>query len=110
MTQRRKTARKQIKFYSQVIDRKSKQLLGYLGDLSLKGAMLVCDKEFSPQSILHLKIDMPDSFEPDHLNLTTRVIWSEKDPESDLFRMGIQWYDLNSEADANLTKLLSEIA
>jgi c-di-GMP-binding flagellar brake protein YcgR len=110
MTQRRKTTRKHIKFYSQVMDRKTKQLLGYLDDLSLKGAMLVCDKEFSPQSILHLKIDMPDSFEQDHLNLTSQVIWSEKVPESDLFRMGIQWYDLNPEVDASLTKLFSDFA
>ena len=108
MGERRKYNRNKIKFFSRVYDRKTKQLIGYLVDLSSNGAMLISQTRLLPQEILHLQMDLPENFNKSHLFLTGQIVWSEKDGISDLFKTGVQWINTSPEDISFLSKLIKE--
>jgi hypothetical protein len=107
MKERRKTHRKPIQYFTYVYDRKTRQLIGYLVDLTLEGGLLVTEKEIPLDTIIFLQIDVPESFEEKNLNITSRVIWCEADPDSDLHKTGVEWMNLDSEGQLVLCNILS---
>jgi hypothetical protein len=91
MEERRKIPRKYLMFYARVFDRKNGELLGYLADLTPKGAMLISETPIESGVSFRLKMDLPDRFfTHDHLNFEAMSIWCNPDVDPKLFNTGFQ--------------------
>jgi hypothetical protein len=105
---RRKQDRKYLTFFSRVTDRVTGRMIGYLVDLTTGGALLIGDIALEKNKILHLQIDLPlELAEIETLDLEVRTVWSQPDPDPELFRTGLQLLDVTPENLAILEKLLS---
>jgi hypothetical protein len=107
MKERRKIYRKPLHYFTHVYDRKTRQLIGYLVDVSPSGGQLVTEKEIPLESLLYLQVDLPAAFEQKILDITSRVIWCETDPGSDLFNTGVEWVNLEPEVQALFSQMIS---
>ena len=58
--ERRKQERKTLVAYTQVFDLYGGNLLGYLGDLTVSGAMIISEKAMKPDTDITLAIELPE--------------------------------------------------
>ena len=107
MDERRKAHRKPLYYFTHVHDRKTRQLIGYLVDISLEGGLLVTEKEVPLETIIYLRVNLPEVFEKENLDITSRVIWCETDPNSDLFKTGVEWVSVDPEAQVLINQMIS---
>jgi hypothetical protein len=91
MEERRRSARKYLSFFSRVIDPHTDRLLGYLVDLTTRGALMIGNISFKTGAILPMRIDLPEEFSPlEHLDLVAKVVWILPDVDPELYRTGLQ--------------------
>jgi len=78
--------------YSQVFDLYGGRLLGYLGDLTLQGAMVISDKDLTVNSMLTLAIELPElqNVTATRLIFPTRVVWCDQDISPEYFNIGFE--------------------
>ncbi|MCX6066492.1 MAG: PilZ domain-containing protein [Chloroflexi bacterium] len=97
MHDRRKLDRKYLTIYSRVFDRVSGRLLGYLADLSEKGAMIISDEPIPEAQEIHLRFDLSDPpiFSANHLDLDVRVTWCGPDIDPAFYNIGFEFLSIN---------------
>lgn len=93
MQERRKFPRKDLMSYSQVFDVNRGKLIGYLGDLSFTGAMIIGDDPQKVDEKMTISIQLPEL--PDitdkHLSLRVRVAWCHQDLSPEYFNVGMEF-------------------
>ena len=96
--ERRKLERKFLVVYSRVFDRKTGKVIGYLSDLTVKGAMVIGEHHLENGEYYQLRIDLPESseFKKDHLDIDAKSVWSKPDIDPAFFNTGFQFGDLAS--------------
>jgi PilZ domain len=96
MNERRKAPRKSLMSYSQVFDLYGGQLLGYLGDLNLLGAMVIGDKPVAKGTNLTLAIELPElpGVRATRMVIPARVVWSEQDISPNFFNIGLEFMEV----------------
>jgi hypothetical protein len=99
MQERRKEARKSLMAYTQVFDLYGGVLLGYLGDLTMKGAMVIGDKALVEDSKLTLAIELPEleGVKASRIIFPARVVWCDQDISPDYFNIGFELLDVKPE-------------
>lgn len=99
MNERRTLDRKYLMVYSRVFDRTTGKILGYLSDLSPKGAMIISDDPIGENAKLSLRFDLPDPplFSTDHLNLEARVAWCKPDIDPSFYNIGFEFLEINEQ-------------
>jgi hypothetical protein len=97
MQERRNKNRKNLAVYSRVFDRDSGKVLGYLSDLTQKGAMIISDSPISENTNYNLRFDLPDPalFSTDHLNLDARAAWCSPDIDPAFFNVGFEFIKIS---------------
>jgi hypothetical protein len=97
MQERRTLERKYLAIYSRVFDRLTGRVLGYLADLSQKGAMIISDDPMPENTNISLRFDLPDPplFSTDHLNMEARVAWSKPDIDPAFYNIGFEFLSVN---------------
>jgi hypothetical protein len=95
--ERRKLERKFLVVYSRVFDRRSGKVIGYLSDLTVKGAMVIGEHHLEQGDSYQLRIDLPESneFKKDHLDITAKSVWSRPDIDPVFFNTGFEFDELN---------------
>ncbi len=107
--ERRKQSRRQLRFFTRVIDSHSGRFLGYLANLTLDGAMMISHKPLNTDAILHFQIDLPENYSNnEQLSLSARAVWSQPDADPDFYRVGLQLLDLSQDETELLGRLLEE--
>ncbi len=108
MQERRKLDRKYLMVYSRVFDRVTGRILGYLSDLSPKGAMIISDDPISENVNLSLRFDLPDPplFSTDHLNLQARVAWCKPDIDPSFFNIGFEFIKIDEQERAIINEMI----
>lgn len=93
MQERRKSPRKDLMSYSQVFDVNRGKLIGYLGDLSLTGAMIIGDEPQNVDDKMTITIQLPEL--PDinarRLTLRVRIAWCHQDLSPEYFNIGMEF-------------------
>ncbi len=91
MQERRNNNRKNLAVYSRVYDRDTGIVLGYLSDLTQKGAMIISDSPIAENIIFKLRFDLPDPalFSTDHLNMDAHVAWCNPDLDPAFYNIGL---------------------
>ncbi|GAB4488507.1 MAG: hypothetical protein Fur0016_14290 [Anaerolineales bacterium] len=108
MKERRTLDRKYLMVYSRVFDRATGKILGYLSDLSPKGAMIISDDPIGENAKLSLRFDLPDPplFSTDHLNLEARVAWCKPDIDPSFYNIGFEFLKINEQETAIIEEMI----
>ena len=93
MQDRRKLPRKDLMSYSQVFDVTQGKLIGYLGDLTLLGAMVIGDEPLQVNDKLTISIQLPElpRINATRLTLPVRVVRCHQDISPEYFNIGLEF-------------------
>lgn len=112
MDERRELARKNLIIYSRVSDRNFGNLLGYLCDLSLKGAMIISEEQEEPNTVIPLRFDLPDMgsdlFEVEHMDITARVVYCQPDVSPSFYNIGFEFLGVDSQQKAFIERMMEK--
>jgi hypothetical protein len=99
MQDRRKLPRKDLMSYSQVFDLGEGRLIGYLGDLTLLGAMVIGDEPLAEGEKLTISIQLPELPEVSatRLTLPVRVVRCQQDLSPEYFNIGLEFEQVTDE-------------
>ena len=99
MQERRKAQRKNLMAYTQVFDLYGGYLLGYLGDLNLRGAMVIGNKLMTENTELTLAIELPDlpNISVPRIAIPVRVVWHQQDISPEFFNVGFEFKEVTPE-------------
>ncbi len=94
--------------YSRVFERNLGRMLGYLGDLSLSGAMIISEQPQIVNSVLPLRFDLPDLqlFKAGQLDISARVAHCEPDINPAFYNIGFQFQDVTPEKKATIERMM----
>ena len=108
MDERRRLDRKYLIVYSRVFERSLGRMLGYLGDLSLFGAMIISEQPQVVNSVLPLRFDLPDLqlFKAGQLDIAARVAHCEPDINPAFYNIGFEFLDVSTEKKAIIEKMM----
>jgi len=108
MDERRKLDRKYLIVYSRVFERNLGKMLGYLGDLSLSGAMIISEHAQTVNSMLPLRFDLPDLqlFNVGQLDIAARVAHCDPDINPAFYNIGFEFLDITPEEKAIIEKMM----
>jgi hypothetical protein len=93
MQDRRKLPRKDLMSYSQVFDLSRGKLIGYLGDLTLLGAMVIGDEPLKVEDQMPISIQLPElpKINATRLTLPVRVVRCHQDISPEYFNIGVEF-------------------
>lgn len=112
MKERRTLERKDLMVYSRVFDRLTGKILGYLSDLSPKGAMIISDDPLPENTTLELRFDLPAPFlfPANHLILPARVAWCQPDLDPSFHNIGLEFLEVNPQQQAMIEEIIAAYA
>ena len=90
MQERRKQPRKELMSYSQVYDLYNGQLIGYLGDINLLGAMVIGDEQLEMNTTFTISIQLPElpGITATRIAMPVRVAYCKRDLSPEYFNIG----------------------
>jgi hypothetical protein len=98
MSEQRKETRRKLMAFTPVYDSKQKVLLGYIGDLTLLGVMVIGERavEINTEAILKIEFpdDLPDGFST-HITIPARVAWCRQDESPHYFNIGFEFTEVS---------------
>ncbi len=99
MKERRRQERKSLIAYTQVFDLYGGSLLGYLGDLTLHGAMVIGNKPLKENAEITLAIELPElpNIHAARMTLPARVVWCERDLSPQFFNLGFEFLEVTED-------------
>jgi len=99
MQDRRKLPRKDLMSYSQVFDLSRGKLIGYLGDLTSIGAMVIGDEPLKVEDKLTISIQLPElpRINATRLTLPVRVVRCHQDISPEYFNIGVEFDEVTEE-------------
>ncbi len=99
MQERRKETRKNLMAYTQVFDLYGGFLLGYLSDLTLQGAMIICDRAMEENIDMTLGIELPElpNIKSARIAIPARALWCQQDISPEFFNVGFEFKDVTDE-------------
>jgi hypothetical protein len=108
MQERRRIDRKHLAVYSRVFDRTSGLVLGYLGDLSPNGTMLISDDPIPEGEFFNLRFDLPDPplFSVSHLDLKARSAWCSPDVDPAFYNIGFEFISVSQDEQLIIAEMI----
>ena len=109
MSERRTEARKKVMAFTPVHDLDKKLLLGYLGDLTMKGAMVIGAKPMEVDKELTLKIEFQDELPgiaTRRMTIPVRVVRCTRDESPNSYKIGFEFTDVKPEHKQIIEALL----
>ncbi len=111
MDNQRKESRKKLVAFTPVYELLHKTLLGYVGDLTPLGVMVIGEKPIEINKNLTLGIEFPDEGSEARalrIVLSARAAWCRQDETPHYFNIGFEFLDISPEnvkiVDAILTR------
>jgi hypothetical protein len=91
MEEKRRLRRVNLIHHLRVLNRKTGELLGYLGDITAEGLLLFCPASLSKNEVLPLEIVLPDGEDGSRgIELDARSVWRVKDAQLGLHVTGLK--------------------
>lgn len=110
MDEQRKNERKKLIAFTPVYDCQRNLLLGHLGDLSMKGAMLIGKKPMDVNAQVMLAIGFPETpqFPARRATLAARVAWCRPEKNPQYYNVGFEFVNTDQENKAALKAILDK--
>lgn len=98
MNDQRKNERRKLMAFTPIYDSQHK-VLGYLGDLSSEGAMLIGEKLMEVNTKITLMIDFPATPElpARRVIIPVRVAWCRQEKSTQYFNTGVEFLEINEQ-------------
>jgi len=100
MSNRRRESRRKLTVFTPVYERNPRLLLGYVGDITLKGMLIIGRTPIPVNKTTILEIDFPGEL-PNSSGLKTtipaRVAWCRKDENPEYYDIGIEFTEVTAE-------------
>ncbi|MBL8090728.1 MAG: PilZ domain-containing protein [Anaerolineales bacterium] len=108
MKERRKSERKSLVAYTQVYDLYGGELLGYLGDLTVQGAMVISEKPMQKDIELTLAVELPElpNIKSTRMTLPARIVWCEQDISPEFHNVGFEFKEVKPEQQAIIESII----
>jgi len=104
---RRKHERVNLIYYLAVFDRNTDNLIGYLADISIEGAMLLCEKPLEIDNIYQFKIEIfSASSSSKQIEFDAKCVWRKTNEYLDFYNFGFNFVKIDSK---NIDKIQSLI-
>jgi hypothetical protein len=106
---RRKEPRKKLMAFTPVYEKPQGILLGYIRDLTLKGVLVIGEKKLDVNKQTTLAIELPGglpNIAPTLLTVSARVARCEIDESSQIYKLGFEFVDIQSEQTEVIQALL----
>jgi len=100
MDNRRKEPRRKLMAFTPVYDLHPRLLLGYLGDLTLRGALIIGEKLVTINKETTLEIDFPsdlDDIPVIPVHIPVRIAWCHQDESPKYFNIGVEFTEVTSD-------------
>lgn len=100
MSEQRKETRKKLMAFTPVYDSKQSVLLGYVGDLTLLGVMVVGERTVEIDKAKILKIEFPNDLPgvaSTHITIPARTAWCRQDESLKYFNIGFEFTEIKPE-------------
>ncbi len=96
MKERRKQERKNLVAYTQVFDLYGGNLIGYLGDLTVSGAMIISERPIRPDTDITLAVELPElpGIKSIRMSLAARVVWCQQDLSPQFYNIGFEFKEV----------------
>ena len=93
MQDRRRQPRKDLMSYSQVHNLQDGKLVGYLGDLTQLGAMVISDQPVDEGINLNISIELPElpDIHDTSLLISARIAYCHQDISPDYYNLGLEF-------------------
>ncbi len=112
MDERRKLPRKYLVVYSRVFEQDQGNLLGYLCDLSLEGAMVLSEGQQDPGTVIMLRFDLPDIgaslFETEQMDINARVVYCQPDVSPTFNNIGFEFLKVTPEQKVYIERMMEK--
>jgi len=104
----RKEERRKLMAFTPVHDLQKNVLLGYVGDLTLQGALIVGKKAVEVDTFITLAIDFPETpeFLAKRMIIPARVAWCKKEQDAQYFDTGIEFQKIERKDKIILESIL----
>jgi len=108
MSEQRKEERKILITFTPVYDLGKNILLGYLGNLTLKGAMLVGSKPLEINKKLTLAIEFHETPETPatRMSIPARIAWCKHEESSTYYNTGVEFLELTGKNKTVISAIL----
>jgi len=109
MSDQRKTERKKLIKFTPVYEYQKNRVLGYLGDLTLQGAMMLGEKPMEVNQTLTLVIEFNETPETPATRVVqpARVAWCRQEKDSSFFNTGFEFIDLTADNQMIIEAILA---
>jgi hypothetical protein len=110
MSNQRKESRKKLVAFTPVYDLLHKTLIGYVGDLTPQGVMVIGQKQLDVNKSLTLGIEFPDEDSKAHtlkIVIPARAAWCRPDETPQYFNVGFEFLDISPENAKIINAILS---
>jgi hypothetical protein len=109
MEERRKHPRRYINFFTRVFDQQSGDLLGYLGDITTAGAMVISESRVEVGKTFKLRMDLPEQqFGKDRLTVEARSLWCQPDITPQFFNTGFEFQRIEEEDTQVIERIVQQ--
>ena len=109
MNNQRHESRKKLMAFTPVYDLRLKALLGYVGDLTLKGLMVIGEKPLEVDKHLTLGIEFPEGGIDSsvvRVVLPARAAWCRQDESPQYFNIGFEFSEVSPDNVAIIASVL----
>ena len=108
MEEQRKNVRKKLIAFTPVYECQQNILLGYLGDLSMQGAMLIGKKPMEINKQITLAIGFPETpqFPARRATIFARVAWCRQEQNPQYFNIGFEFQEIDQENKVAIKAIL----
>ena len=109
MSDRRKETRRKLMAFTPVYDLHPKVLLGYLGDLTLRGALVIGTNLTTINKETTLEINFPSELSdmPVHsVTIPARIAWCRMDENPQYYNVGIEFTEVTPEQEELFQQIL----
>ncbi|MBN1983852.1 MAG: PilZ domain-containing protein [Chitinivibrionales bacterium] len=111
MNEKRKLFRRKIIYYLKIRDRESGEIIGYLGDITAEGLMMVSQEAITIDRFFFLEIELPaDIFGKKQIEVEAKCMWSKPDRNPSFFASGFQFFHIKSPEVETIIGLIAEYA
>lgn len=109
MSDRRKETRRRLTTFTKVYDLHPRLLLGYLGDLTLRGGMVIGTNLTTINKETELEIEFPSELADVpvvRVKLPARIAWCRPDEYPQYYNIGVQFTEVTPENAEILEQML----
>ncbi|RPJ20278.1 MAG: PilZ domain-containing protein [Chloroflexi bacterium] len=110
MSNRRKETRRRLTAFTPVYDLYPRVLLGYLGDLTLRGALVIGTKLTTINKETTLEINLPGELADISvlpITIPARIAWCRPDDSPQYFNIGIEFTEVTPEHEELFQQILA---